>query len=145
MRVDAGSLTTLGSLEAADPELAGTSRLSWASTSSFQASARVLDTAALSKWQDWLVAATIALTLAASLLAAVLFDLVPPLRLIGHDGAMPRTPATNASTIQNAGAAQVTLRAADQRHRNVAVAVALGTICAWALKRRSKDTLTPCA
>jgi hypothetical protein len=40
----------------------------------------MLNTTTLDTWQDRLVAVTIALTLAGSLLAAALFDLVPPLR-----------------------------------------------------------------
>jgi hypothetical protein len=76
VRLDAGSLTAIGSLEAARPSLVDLTQLS----SSFQASARLLDTTALGEWQTWLVVITIVLTLAGSLLAAVLFDFLPPLR-----------------------------------------------------------------
>jgi hypothetical protein len=137
MRLDAGSLTTIGSLEAADPALTDPTRLSWASTSSFQASARVLDSAALSKWQDWLVIATIVLTLAGSLLTAALFDLVPPLRTKRRDSeARPHVAVTNAAIVQDSRAANDIPSEMAQSRRNVAVAITLGAICAWVLARR---------
>jgi hypothetical protein len=78
MQLDAGGLTTVGSLEAARPQLLDVSTFSWTSTHAFQASARVLNAGELSTWQNRLVAVTILLTVGASLFAAVLFDLVPP-------------------------------------------------------------------
>lgn len=138
VRLDAGSLTTVGSVEAARPSLLDLTRLSWSSTTPFQASARVLNTNALSTWQDWLVVATIVLTLAGSLFAATLFDLVPPLR----DSKSPLTPGlrsgVGAATSVGPSSLPATTQPEDAVHepRCVALAFALGTLCAWVLTRR---------
>jgi hypothetical protein len=142
IRLDAGSLTTVGSLEAARPTLADVSRLSWASTSPVEASARVLNTTTLGRWQDRLVAVTIALTLAGSLLAAALFDLVPPLRPATRaPAAISRPGSTNTQMVpdSNAGADKSSLT--DHRRRSIAVVITLAAFYAWVLARRPKRHL----
>ena len=129
IQLDAGSLTTVGSLEAARPSLVDVTRLSWESTSSFQASARVLNTNALSAWQDRLVAVTIVLALAGSLLAAALFDVVPPLRSTRHPG--------EATITTGSGVGADMPIVMDHCRRTSAVATLLGALFVWVLTRRS--------
>jgi hypothetical protein len=136
VRLDAGSLSTVGSVEAARPSLLDLTRLSWSSSSPFQASARVLNANALSTWQDWLVAATIVLTLAGSLLAATLFDLIPPLR--NSKGLLAPANAVGAMSNDERSPLPAPERTATAgRHpTRMAAAFALGTLCAWVLTRR---------
>jgi hypothetical protein len=136
IRLDAGSLSTVGSVEAARPSLLDLTRLSWSSSSPFQASARVLNANALSTWQNWLVAATIVLTLAGSLLAATLFDLIPPLR--NSKGLLAPANAVGAmSHYERPPLAASERDALAGRHPKWMVAAfALGTLCAWVLTRR---------
>jgi ABC-type spermidine/putrescine transport system permease subunit II len=98
----------------------------------------VLNTNALSTWQDWLVAVTIVFTLAGSLLAATVFDLIPPLRTAQG----PLTP-TRSGVGALANDERSTLPAAQRSniaaHRST-LAFVLGTACAWVLtRRRSRD------
>lgn len=139
VRLDAGSLTTIGSLEAARPSLVDLTRLSWASTSSFQASARLLDTTALGEWQTWLVVVTIVLTLAGSLLAAVLFDLLPPLRRAESTTIAVSGPtATTTQALRGSDAMADTPSATHRREGTVTVAIALAALYAWGLIRRPR-------
>jgi hypothetical protein len=139
VRLNAGSLTTIGSLEAARPSLVDLTQLSWASTSSFQASARLLDTTALGEWQTRLVVVTIVLTLAGSLLAAVLFDLLPPLRSARRATAAVSGPsATNAHMVPGSSAVANTSSVTDRRRWTMAAGITLGAIYAWRLMRRPK-------
>jgi hypothetical protein len=115
-------------------------RLSWSSSSPFQASARVLNANALSTWQNWLVAVTIVLTLASSLLAAVLFDLVPPLHTKGNSKgsvAPALRDAFDASSYDLVSAPATTEppAIADRRQRDIAAAFAFGSLFAWVLTR----------
>lgn len=141
VQLDAGSLTTAGSVEAARPSLLDLTHLSWSSSSPFQASARVLNANALSSWQDWLVAVTIVLTLAGSLLAAVLFDLVPPLHTKvtakGSTAAVLHN-AHDASSrdVASAPVATESPAIAARRQRDIATAFAFGSLCACVLTRR---------
>jgi hypothetical protein len=144
VQLDAGSLTTVGSVEAARPSLLDLTRLSWSSSSPFQASARVLNATALSTWQDWLVAATIVLALAGSLLAAAVFDLVPPLRTRRNrkESGAPALPnAAEASSYDVGSASSATERStfAADRQRGIAAAFVLGSIFAWLLTRRRPE------
>jgi hypothetical protein len=138
VRLDAGSLSTVGSVEAARPSLLDLTRLSWSSTSPFQASARVLNANALSSWQDWLVATTIVLTLAGSLLAATLFDLIPPLRNSQGPSAPELRDTVGAISSDERSPLPTTEQAktAARHPRRMAAALALGTLCAWVLTRR---------
>lgn len=138
VRLDAGSLSTLGSVEAARPSLLDVTRLSWSSSSPFQASARVLNANSLSTWQDWLVVATIILTLAGSLLAATLFDLMPPLRNSKGLLAPKLHNAVGAMSNDERSPLPVPERTiiAERHPRRMAAAFALGTLCAWVLTRR---------
>ncbi len=133
VRLDAGSLSTIGSIEAARPSLLDVTRLSWSSSSPFQASARVLNANALSSWQNRLVIATIVLTLAGSLLAATLFDLIPPLRKSSHS-------CPTALSVKSNGEhppLRITPQTAEVRdRRRMAAGFLLGSLCAWLLARR---------
>jgi hypothetical protein len=139
VRLDAGSLTTIGSLEAARPALVDLTQLSWAGTSPFQASARLLDTTALGEWQTWLVVVTIVLTLAGSLLAAVLFDLLPPLRRARRTTVAVSGPvATTTQTVRGSDAMADTPSATDPRGSIVTVIIALAALYAWGRIRQPK-------
>ena len=135
MQLNAGGLTTFGSLEAAQPQLLDVSTLSWTSTHPFQASARVLNAAELSTWQNWLVAATILLTIGASLVAAVLFDLVP--------SASQRRQGRDSSNVKDVrDAFEVAPNSARSTRSRLRFAlVLLGTIGASVLVRRRRSNV----
>lgn len=72
--VHVGGLTAKTSVDVAVPASTDPTGLGWAMTAPFQATARLTDSDAISRWQQLLVAASIALGLGGGLLASQVFE-----------------------------------------------------------------------
>ncbi len=125
--VEAGALKDKVVAEFARPAPSEVSELTWDQTMPMRPVARALDTDALSRWQQYLVAATIALSIGASLLAAALYDWLrrPP-------APAPATPASREPAAATGRRAEPASRLSEA----VGLAV-LGTL-AWLLSRQPR-------
>jgi hypothetical protein len=78
VRVVAGGLAARASLDEAQPQPVSTTELDWEGVAPMEPNARVTDVDAMSRWQQALVAAGIALGIGGSLFATWLFELGRP-------------------------------------------------------------------
>jgi hypothetical protein len=83
VEVEVGRLSTRLSIESSRPQLADSQALGWQTLTPITPSARLLDLDDQARWQQWLVAASVLLGVAASLLAALLFEWAPRKRRPG--------------------------------------------------------------
>lgn len=142
--VHAGGLTAETSVDVAVPASTDPAGLGWAMTDPFQATARLTDSDALSRWQELLVAAGIALGLGGGLLASQIFEwgrTRSHADLAQETSSPPRrdetiNPSSGTSTSAS-GSSWSTLLP------RMLVGAAIGATVAWMMRARSRKSRTP--
>jgi hypothetical protein len=137
VRVDVGSLGLRAAVEASRPQLVDSESLRWEAETPIQPFARLVDLHDQETWQHVTVAAGIALGVAASLLAALLLELIGPVRQRDR-----HCPANGSNG--DAARVQESQRIADQsqsrRSGSALVALAVAYLVVRARRRRGRGS-----